>query len=93
VGTQVQGEVATALDSVRATKALAERYERGLLAKARGVLDTERYAYHAGAVSLLELLDAVRQYGNTRADYFTAVHDYWVSLAAIDRAVGQDVVP
>jgi cobalt-zinc-cadmium efflux system outer membrane protein len=93
VGTQVQGEVATALDSVRATKALAERYEGGLLAKARTVLDTERYAYHAGAVSLLDLLDAIRQYGRTRADYYTAVHDYWVSLAAIDRAVGQDVVP
>jgi outer membrane protein TolC len=93
VGTQVQGEIATTLDSVRATKALAERYESGLLAKARGVLDTERYAYHAGAVSLLELLDAIRQYGSTRADYYIAVHDYWVSLAAIDRAVGQDVVP
>ena len=93
VSTQVHAEVATALDSVRAAKALAERYEGGLLAKARTVLETERYAYQAGAASLLELLDAIREYADIRAEYYGVVHDYWVSLYAVDRAVGQDLVP
>lgn len=93
VSTQVQGEVATALDSVRAAKALAERYESGLLAKARAVLETERYAYQAGAASLLDLLDAIREYADTRAEYYVAVHGYWVSLYAVDRAAGRDLVP
>jgi outer membrane protein TolC len=93
VSAQVHGEVATALDSVQAAKALAERYESGLLAKARAVLETERYAYHAGAASLLDLLDAIREYADTRAEYYGAVHDYWVSLYAVDRAAGLDLVP
>jgi len=93
VSTQVYGEVATALDSLRAAKGLAERYESGLLAKARAVLETERYAYQAGAASLLDLLDAIREYTDTRAEYYGAVHDYWVSVYAVDRAAGQDLVP
>lgn len=39
------------------------------------------------------LLDAIREYPDTRAEYYGAVHDYWVSLYAVDRAAGQDLVP
>ena len=52
-----------------------------------------RYAYRTGAISLLDLLDAIRAYANTRVEYNTVVHDYWVSVYAIDRAVGKDVIP
>lgn len=93
VSAQVYGEVATALDSLGAAKTLAERYESGLLAKARAVLETERYAYQAGAASLLDLLDAIREYADTRAEYYGAVRNYWVSLYAVDRAAGRDLVP
>jgi cobalt-zinc-cadmium efflux system outer membrane protein len=93
VAARVRAEAVTALDSVHAAAALAERYEGGLLAKARAVLETERYAYQGGAASLLDLLDAIREYADTRAEYYGAVHDYWVSLYAVDRAVGRDLVP
>ena len=55
------------------------------------MLSTTRYAYRAGAASLLDLLEAVRTWLDTRGDYLTAVHDYWVNLYALDRAVGKDL--
>jgi outer membrane protein, heavy metal efflux system len=93
VQAQVAADVAIALDGYRSAQSLAERYEGGLMAKAQAVLETARYAYGTGATSLLELLDAIRVYGDTRADFNTAVHDYWVSVYALDRAVGRELVP
>ena len=91
LASQVANDVATTVDAFRASQGLAERYEGGLLARADSVLSTTRYAYRAGAASLLDLLEAVRTWLDTRGDYLTAVHDYWVSLYALDRAVGRDL--
>jgi len=57
------------------------------------VLETARYAYGTGAISLLELLDAIATWSVTRSDYYTALHDYWVSVFAVERAVGRDFTP
>jgi cobalt-zinc-cadmium efflux system outer membrane protein len=90
--TQVQVDVAGALDAYRSVRVLAERYAGGLLADASTALDAARYAYSKGATSLLDLLDAVRTYGDTRSDYLTAAHDYWISVFALERATGADFV-
>jgi outer membrane protein TolC len=86
-------DVQTALDAWRAARGLAERYEGGLLARSQAALETSRYAYRAGAASLLELLDAIRVYADVRTDYSTAVHDYWVSVFALARATGTEFTP
>jgi cobalt-zinc-cadmium efflux system outer membrane protein len=91
--TQLTADVAQALDAFRSSRVLADRYESGLLAKAGAALETARYAYRAGATSQLDLLDAIRAYGDIRSEYYTALRDYWVSLYALDRAVGKDVAP
>jgi len=62
------------------------------LEKLTAALETSRFAYQQGAVSLLELLDAIRTYGDTRSEYYGAVHDYWVAAFALSRAVGEDIV-
>src|SRR2546425_5423768 len=93
VQAQVATDVATALDAYRSARGLAERYEGGLLAQADSVLETARYAYRRGALSLIDLLDAIRTYADTRADYDIAVHNYWVSVYALDHAVGKDIIP
>ncbi|HLZ45482.1 MAG TPA: TolC family protein [Gemmatimonadales bacterium] len=89
---RVANDVATALDAYRSTRMLSERYQSGLLARARDVLQTAQYAYRTGAVSLLELLDAIATYSDTRADYYAAVHDYWVAVYALARATGREWV-
>ncbi|MFI5310324.1 MAG: TolC family protein [Gemmatimonadales bacterium] len=90
---QVANDVQTALDAYRAARALAERYEGGLVAKSEAALETARYAYRTGAASLLELIEAIRTYAAIRSDQANAVHDYWVGVYALSRATGRDLVP
>jgi cobalt-zinc-cadmium efflux system outer membrane protein len=89
---QIESEVAVAIGAFRSAQVLAERYQGGLLAKAAAALETSRFAYREGAISLLELLDAIRTYGDTRSEYNGSAHDYWVAAYALSRAVGQDLV-
>jgi outer membrane protein, heavy metal efflux system len=89
----VGNDVATALDGLRAAQGLAERYESGLLAKSQAALQTARYAYRSGANSLLDLLNAIQTYSDTKAEFDTAVHDYWVGVFALGRAVGRELAP
>lgn len=81
-------EVAETADSLRVAAALAARYRDSLLSRADASLATTRYAYDAGAASLAELLDALRTRAELRAEYATALHDYWVSEYAYRRATG-----
>ena len=78
-------------DQVKAASALASRFDAGLLDKARRSLDDARYAYRAGAIAHVDLLDALRTYGSVRADALTAAHDLAVSLYALERALGREI--
>ena len=92
VRVQASAEVASAYDQFRAAELLAQKLNAAMLDKARAALETARFAYTAGAISYIELLDAVRTYGEIRADAATAGHDYWVSAYAVARALDQEVV-
>ena len=87
---QIRSDVSAAYDTYLTARELADRYACGLLADAQGALDASRYAYDRGATSLPDLLESIRAYGDTRSDYLTAVHDFWVSIFALERAVGED---
>ncbi|HVH66595.1 MAG TPA: TolC family protein [Gemmatimonadales bacterium] len=89
---QIESEVAVAVGSFQSARVLAERYRSGLLDKSAEALETARFAYRQGAASLLELLDAIRTYGDTRSEYYSTIHDYWVAAYALRRAVGAEVV-
>ena len=84
-------EYAAALDAFRASEDLARKFDSGLFAKARASLETARFAYTAGAISYVELLAAVRTYGEIRTDAASTAHDYWVSASAVARALGRDL--
>lgn len=92
VRVQAYSEIAAALDEFHAAEGLARRFDAGLMTKARTAFETARFAYAAGAISYVELLDAVRTYGEIRAEAATAGHDYWVSAYAVARALGREVV-
>jgi len=90
---QVQNDLAVALDRFHAAQSLAERYESGLLQKARTALDQSRYAYQAGAASLLDLLDAIRTFSDSESDYLHSLRDYWVAVATLSAAAGRELTP
>jgi cobalt-zinc-cadmium efflux system outer membrane protein len=89
---QIEADVAVAVAGFRSARVLAERYQAGLLEKSAATLRTSRFAYAQGAISLLELLDAIRTYGDIRNEYYGAIHDYWVAAYGLSRAVGTNVV-
>ena len=89
---QARTDIAIALDQFRAAAQLARQLNAGLLEKAHSALEATRYAYSAGAISYVDLLDAVRTYGQIRVDAATAGHDYWVSAYAVTRALDREIV-
>lgn len=90
---QLRMDVTVAFDAYVTARSVADRYRCGLLDDASGALEDARYAYERGATALPDLLEAIRAYADTRADYLNAVHDYWVSLFALERAAGVDSLP
>jgi cobalt-zinc-cadmium efflux system outer membrane protein len=93
VRVEASTEVTAAFDAFHSNEALARELDSGLLTKARSSLQTAQFAYGAGAISYVELLDAVRTYGEIRTDAANAAHDYWVSASAVARALGRDLSP
>ena len=90
---QLANDVLTAVDAYRQAKSLTERYQGGLLARATAALETTRYAYQAGAASLLELIEAIRTDGAVRIDDATARHNYWVAVYALCSATATELMP
>jgi outer membrane protein, heavy metal efflux system len=89
---QVERDVVAALAEYTAQRELVERYRSGLLAKVDAGVAAVQYAYSRGAASLLDVLDAVRAQRDVRTEYLTALHDYWVSVYALNAAAASDVV-
>ena len=84
------GDIQQALDDYRSATTLLARYRSGLLNAVDTALAQARYAYQAGAIPLLELLDAVRTYQDTRSDWLTALHGYWIANASLLRAGAEE---
>lgn len=84
----VRREVAEAVRHVQRAKALIRVYEGGMLDRADAALRVSEKSYKAGAISLLELLEARRTYVETRGGYLRAQHDYRQSVVDLLHVVG-----
>jgi cobalt-zinc-cadmium efflux system outer membrane protein len=76
-----------ALAEFRAQRGLVRRYESGVISKVSQNVEAPRYAYARGAAPLLEVLDALRAQQDVLTDYYTALHDYWVSVHGVRAAL------
>ena len=91
---QVRSDLAVAVENYRAARQLADRYTTGrLLEHSRAAVEMQRFAYQQGAASLIELLAALSAFNDIQTDYYTALHDYWVSVHAVNSAVGGGLLP
>jgi len=88
----VRREVAEAARQLERAKALLAIFEvGGMLERAERSLDVAEKSYKAGAISLLELLEAQRTFLETRAQYLRAQYDHRQSRVDLRRAVGSDL--
>jgi len=73
-------DISEALERVRAQGASIEQ--------ARLAMEATEKRYQAGQSSQLELNDATFAFNRARTLHAQALHDYWVSVAALERAAG-----
>jgi cobalt-zinc-cadmium efflux system outer membrane protein len=86
---EVQQQVAEAARKAQRSRTLLGVFEEGgMLDRADSALKVAEKSYKAGAISLLELLEAQRTYIETRADYVRTVYEYRQSAVDVGHAVG-----
>ena len=61
----------------------------GMMARAETALRVAEKSYRAGAISLIELLEAQRTYLDTRAQYLRALYDFRQAAVDVSHAVGE----
>jgi len=86
-------ERAVRVDVRRQWLTIAEALERArsqqeAIGQARQAMDATETRYKAGRASQLELNDATFALNRVRTLYILAAHDYWVGLAALEKAAG-----
>jgi cobalt-zinc-cadmium efflux system outer membrane protein len=89
----VLGDVSDAYEAVQSNDEIVQLYQSGYLKQAQDSRDISEYAYHRGAASLLDFLDAERSYRATQLAYRQALASYMTSLEQLKDAVGTRNLP
>ncbi len=84
----VQHEVQNAHLRLQSTRQLLDTFELGMVERAERALAVAERSYRAGAVSLLELLEAQRTHLETRAEYLQTLYDWRQASIDLAHAVG-----
>ena len=81
-------DVRTAHVRLQSARGLLDTFEHGMVERAERALAVAERSYRAGALSLLELLEAQRTYLETRADYLQTLYDWRQASIDLAYAVG-----
>ncbi|MGD0361913.1 MAG: TolC family protein [Bryobacteraceae bacterium] len=87
-GGQVLTDVKDAYEGIQESARVAQLYKSTYLEVAQKSRDISEYAYHKGALALLDFLDAERSYRATQLAYRQAVAAYLTALEQLRQAVG-----
>jgi outer membrane protein, heavy metal efflux system len=90
---QALTDVRDAYDGLRVSDRIVQLYRSGYLDVAQKDRDIAEYAYQRGAVSLLDFLDAERNYRATQLAYRQALASYLLALEQLRQAVGTRTLP
>jgi len=85
---QALTDVRDAYEGLRVSDRVVQLYRSGYLDVAKKDRDIAEYAYQRGAVSLLDFLDAERNYRATQLAYRQALASYLLTLEQLRQAVG-----
>ncbi len=90
---QALTDVRDAYEGLRVSHRIVQLYRSGYLDVAQKDRDIAEYAYQRGAVSLLDFLDAERNYRATQLAYRQALASYLLALEQLRQAVGTRSLP
>jgi cobalt-zinc-cadmium efflux system outer membrane protein len=88
---QVVSDVQTAWAHFTSNRRLVERMQSRLLDRAKRARDLVEIQYRKGAASLIELLDAQRQWIATNVEYYQDLAAYWTSVFEIEQATAMEL--
>ena len=80
------------LAMVESNLALLQPYKDRYLKQADRVRDTISFSYQHGAASLLDFLDAQKEYRDVQLNYLNLVGAYLTAASQLNLAVGREVV-
>jgi outer membrane protein, heavy metal efflux system len=87
----VQTEVMKALAAWQSADAIAQRFETAVVKRIETLRKAQEIAYQKGAVGLLDLIDAERNYKAMMLDYYTALANRSNAWADLLMAYGEEV--
>jgi cobalt-zinc-cadmium efflux system outer membrane protein len=90
---QVLNDVDQAWAGYDAALDMAKRYNSHYTDEAERVRDNIEYSYRHGGSTLLDYLDALRDYRQTNLDALTANQQVWLSLHQLSFAAATEIVP
>ncbi|HEX3987295.1 MAG TPA: TolC family protein [Acidobacteriaceae bacterium] len=90
---QVLTDVRDAFENLRSNNSIIGLYRSGYLDEAQQDRDIAEYAYHRGAASLLDFLDAERSYRSVQLGYRQALASYLLAVEQLREAVGTRSIP
>ena len=90
---QALTDVRDAYEGLRVSDKVVQLYQSGYLDVAQKDRDIAEYAYRRGAVSLLDFLDAERNYRATQLAYRQAIASHLLALEQLRQAVGTRALP
>lgn len=86
-------DVNSAYAAFSSNQEVVNLYTGGYLEQAKNSRDISEYAYHRGAASLLDFLDAERSYRATQLAYRQALANYLIAVEQLKEAVGSRTLP
>src|SRR5277367_2160926 len=90
---QVVSDVDQAWAAYDAAIHLANRYNGHYLKEAEHVCDNLEYSYRHGGTTLLDYLDALRDYRQTNLDALNANQQVWLSIHQLSFAAATEILP
>lgn len=90
---QVLTDVRDAFENLRSNDKIIGLYRSGYLNEAQQDRDIAEYAYHRGAASLLDFLDAERSYRSIQLGYRQALASYLLAVEQLREAAGTRSIP
>lgn len=85
----IRADVVSAYAAWKGATAVAQRFERDILDDVRKVREAAEFSYSRGATSIIDLIEAERNYRNTLLDYYTALSNQSSAFADLLAAVGE----
>jgi cobalt-zinc-cadmium efflux system outer membrane protein len=86
-------DVDSARTSVSAVIQLLKPYRDQYIPESTEIRDTISFSYSHGGSSLLEFLDAQREYRDTQLNYLNLIASYLTAVNQLNFSVGQEVIP